>query len=66
MRASPGRTPPLISFVEVSKRYPDGERELLVLDRAALVIEAGSSVGVYGTRHSGKSTLLRLAAGILL
>jgi ABC-type lipoprotein export system ATPase subunit len=57
---------PLISFVEVSKRYPDGGRELLVLDRAALEIEAGVSVGVYGTRRSGKSTLLRLAAGIVL
>ncbi len=66
MRASPGRTAPLVSFVEVTKRYPDGERELLVLDHAALEIDAGSSVGVYGTRRSGKSTLLRLAAGILL
>jgi ABC-type multidrug transport system ATPase subunit len=31
-----------------------------------MTIEAGVSVGVYGTRRSGKSTLLRLAAGIVL
>jgi len=57
---------PLISFQNVSKRYPDGGREILVLDRVSLTIEAGSSVGVYGTRRSGKSTLLRMAAAIVL
>ncbi len=57
---------PLLSFVNVSKRYPDGGRELLVLDRVSLEIEAGCSIGVYGARGSGKSTLLRLAAGIAL
>jgi lipoprotein-releasing system ATP-binding protein len=56
----------LLSFVNVSKRYPDGEREILVLDRVSLEIDAGVSVGVYGARRSGKSTLLRLAAGIAL
>jgi ABC-type multidrug transport system ATPase subunit len=57
---------PLISFVNVSKRYPDGGREILVLDRVSLQIPPGGSVGVYGTRRSGKSTLLRMAAGIVL
>jgi ABC-type lipoprotein export system ATPase subunit len=57
---------PLLSFQNVSKSYPDGEREILVLDRVSLDIDAGASVGVYGTRRSGKSTLLRLAAGIAL
>jgi ABC-type glutathione transport system ATPase component len=57
---------PLISFVNVSKRYPDGGREILVLDRVSLQIDPGVSVGVYGTRRSGKSTLLRMAAGMVL
>jgi ABC-type multidrug transport system ATPase subunit len=57
---------PLLSFLNVSKRYPDGGREILVLDRVSLEIEAGVSVGVLGPRRSGKSTLLRLAAGIVL
>jgi ABC-type lipoprotein export system ATPase subunit len=56
---------PLISFFNVSKRFPDGGREILVLDRVSLEIDAGVSVGVYGTRRSGKSTLLRMAAGIV-
>jgi len=57
---------PLICFDDVSKRYPDGGREITVLDHVSMRIEAGVAVGVYGTRRSGKSTLLRIAAGIVL
>jgi putative ABC transport system ATP-binding protein len=57
---------PLLSFLNVSKRYPDGGREIVVLDRVSLEIDAGITVGVRGARRSGKSTLLRLAAGITL
>jgi ABC-type lipoprotein export system ATPase subunit len=57
---------PLLSFLNVSKSYPDGGREIPVLERISLDIDAGASVGVYGPRRSGKSTLLRLAAGIAL
>lgn len=57
---------PLISLQDVSKRYPDGGRVVAVLDHVSLQIEPGVGVGVYGTRRSGKSTLLRVAAGILL
>jgi ABC-type lipoprotein export system ATPase subunit len=55
---------PLLSFAKVRKRYPDGARELLVLDEVSFQIEAGSAVGLYGARREGKSTLLRLAAAI--
>ncbi len=57
---------PLLSFLNVSKRCLDGGREVLVLNRVSLNIDAGSTVGVYGARRSGKSTLLRMAAGIAL
>jgi len=57
---------PLLSFANVSKHYHDGGRQIRVLDRISLDIDAGVSVGVLGTRRSGKSTLLRLAAGITL
>ncbi len=57
---------PLLSFLNVSKRYPDGGREIAVLNGVSLEIEAGASVGIRGARRSGKSTLLRLAAGIAL
>jgi ABC-type lipoprotein export system ATPase subunit len=55
---------PLLSFANVSKCYPDGGRESVVLDEVSFDIGVGASVGVYGERGSGKSTLLRLAAAI--
>jgi lipoprotein-releasing system ATP-binding protein len=57
---------PLLSFLNVAKHYPDGGREIVVLDRVSLEIDPGTGVGVYGARRSGKSTLLRMAAGIVL
>jgi ABC-type lipoprotein export system ATPase subunit len=56
--------PPLLSFSAVTKCYPDGGRELVVLDRVSFDVDQDVVVGVYGARRSGKSTLLRLAAGI--
>jgi ABC-type lipoprotein export system ATPase subunit len=60
-RAAPG---PLLSFANVSKRYPDGAREVVVLDGVSFELQEGAAVGIYGARRSGKSTLLRLAAAI--
>jgi ABC-type multidrug transport system ATPase subunit len=57
-------TEPLLSFINVSKRYPDGNHEIVVLDEVSFDIDLGTFVGIFGARRSGKSTMLRLAAGI--
>jgi ABC-type methionine transport system ATPase subunit len=54
----------LLSFENVSKRYPDGGLEIVALDRVSFELAAGAALGVLGERCSGKSTLLRLAAAI--
>jgi ABC-type ATPase involved in cell division len=54
----------LLSFSQVSKAYPDGRGETVVLNNVSLEIGAGDHLGVWGERRSGKSTLLRLAAGL--
>ena len=54
----------LVSFSQVSKRYPDGLREIVVLDDVSFEIEDGTFVGVWGGRRAGKSTLLRMVAGM--
>lgn len=51
----------LLSFESVGKAYP---RAGVILDAFDLDVEPGDFVGVWGERRSGKSTLLRLAAGI--
>jgi ABC-type lipoprotein export system ATPase subunit len=60
----PAEPPALLTFSNVSKRYPDGVREIVVLDAVSFELAAGTAVGVYGPRRSGKSTLLRLAGAI--
>jgi ABC-type lipoprotein export system ATPase subunit len=55
---------PLLRIRDVSKAYPDGSGQIEVFDRASLEMTAGAQVGVYGRRRSGKSTLMRMAAGI--
>jgi ABC-type lipoprotein export system ATPase subunit len=63
--SSPGAgTPPLLEFERVTKGYPDGRQQIVVLDRVSFAVHAGDFVGVLGSRLTGKSTLLRLAAGI--
>jgi ABC-type lipoprotein export system ATPase subunit len=62
--AAPGAA--LVCFEQVNKAYPDGRWQISVLERASFAIHRGEHVGIRGPRRSGKSTLLRLAAGIEL
>jgi putative ABC transport system ATP-binding protein len=54
----------LLSLENVVKRYRCGARELVIFDGVSVAVERGDLVAVWGERRSGKSTLLRLAAGI--
>jgi len=54
----------LLSIENVSKRYSRGRREYRALDNVSLAIESGELVVVLGPRKSGRSTLLRIAAGL--
>jgi predicted ABC-type transport system involved in lysophospholipase L1 biosynthesis ATPase subunit len=56
----------LLVLDHVSKRYRDGAREINVLDEVCLQLAEGETVGVVGGRRCGKTTLLRVAAGIEL
>lgn len=54
----------LLSLEDVSKTYVRGRRELVALRNVSLELEAGELVGVWGRRFSGRTTLLRVAAGL--
>lgn len=54
----------LLELDRVTKRYPRGDGYVVALHEASVVVEAGHYVAVWGSPSSGKSTLLRLAAGL--
>ncbi len=54
----------LLELERVSKGYQHGLRTRVGLDGVSLEIEPGELVVVWGERRSGRSTLLRVAAGI--
>ena len=54
----------LLELRRVSKRYARGVRERVALRDVSLEIDAGELVSVWGRRRSGRSTLLRVAAGV--
>jgi len=54
----------LLELEHVSKRYRHGLRERVALRDVSLELYPGELVAVWGLRRSGRSTLLRIAAGI--
>ena len=54
----------LLEFEHVSKAYGRGRRQCVVLRDVSLELDVGELVAVWGLRRSGRSTLLRVAAGV--
>lgn len=54
----------LLSFEHVVKSYRDGRQITPVLRDASFEVYAGDVIGLWGMRRSGKTTVLRLAAGL--
>jgi len=54
----------LLALDHVSKAYQRGRRDVRALRDVSLHVNAGEIVGVWGRRFSGRTTLLRIAAGL--
>lgn len=54
----------LLTLERVSKRYRRGRRDVTALDDVSLAIEPGELVAIWGVPRSGRTTLLRIAAGL--
>jgi putative ABC transport system ATP-binding protein len=54
----------LLRLERVSKRYRRGRREVTALDDVSLAVAPGELVAIWGMPRSGRTTLLRIAAGL--
>lgn len=54
----------LLELEQVEKSYGRGPYRQMVLREVTLEVESGEIVAIWGLRRSGRSTLLRVAAGI--
>lgn len=54
----------LLELEHVSKRYGRGSHEQDALHDVSLELDTGELVAIWGRRRSGRSTLLRVAAGV--
>lgn len=54
----------LLALRDVTKRYSTRRREVVALRDVSLEVDPGELVSVWGMRRSGRTTLLRVAAGI--
>jgi ABC-2 type transport system ATP-binding protein/sodium transport system ATP-binding protein len=55
----------LISVVELTKRFFQGGRELLAVDRVSFEVARGEVYGLLGENGAGKTTTLRMILGLL-
>lgn len=55
-----------LTLQEVSKTFNSGGRKITALDKIDLVIPSGKITGLIGPDGAGKTTLMRLATGLLL
>lgn len=54
----------LLDVQDLTKAYPSGERELVVLDHVSFQVSQGARLALIGPSGSGKTTLLGLCAGL--
>ena len=59
-------TSPVLVFDDVSKTFAAGDRTVTALDAISLSVQPGKITGLIGPDGAGKTTLMRLAAGLLL
>lgn len=55
---------PVLTVENLTKIYRSGERDLVVLKKINVMLEAGTSCAIVGPSGSGKTTLLGLCAGL--
>ena len=66
MNEQAGGTGSVAAFRGVSKRFPEGPRPVTAIDNLTCAIGRGRITGLVGPDGAGKTTLMRLLAGLLV
>ena len=62
----PGGDPPVLQVEELRRQFQLSDRRITALDKISFTIPAGRVTGLIGPDGAGKTTLMRIAAGLLL
>ena len=54
----------VLEVKELTKKYGEGESEVIALDHVCFSVERGEFVAIIGASGSGKSTLMNMIGGI--
>ena len=54
----------VLEVKELTKKYGEGESEVIALDQVSFSVERGEFVAIIGASGSGKSTLMNMIGGI--
>ena len=54
----------VLQVQDLTKKYGDGESEVIALDHVSFSVEKGEFVAIIGASGSGKSTLMNMIGGI--
>lgn len=54
----------MLDFEDVSKSFWTGSQRKVILDRASFRVELGNSLGILAPNGTGKTTLIRMMAGL--
>ena len=54
----------VLEVMELTKKYGEGESEVIALDHVSFSVERGEFVAIIGASGSGKSTLMNMIGGI--
>lgn len=55
----------IVKVENLTKKYGNGENEVIALNNVSLTVEKGEFVAIIGSSGSGKSTLLHLIGGVI-
>jgi capsular polysaccharide transport system ATP-binding protein len=54
----------MLEFMNVSKSFWTGTRRKIILDQASFRVDLGTSVGILAPNGTGKTTLIKMMAGL--